>query len=206
MVTATSPAVGSVLTAPVTDLVVQFNKAFDPSTVQTSDFQLSQGTVVSAMPLTSTVDRPDAFGRHAGRHSSRSPSRPARSLDLGRRQRSPSRGTYIVDIVSAPYPVPLQGKPPAGSLIYDPSVSGSVGFVGDTDTYTLPLAANQTLSLLLTTDPSLIGVVTLLDPSGNTIASATAAGAGRPSFSRPLPIATAGTYSLVVSGSRRHDG
>ena len=52
-VTATSPAVGSVLTAPVTDLVVQFNKAFDPSTINTSDFQLSQGTVVSAVPLTS---------------------------------------------------------------------------------------------------------------------------------------------------------
>ena len=51
-VTATSPAVGSVLTVPVTDLVVQFNKAFDPSTVNTSDFQLSQGTVVSAVPLT----------------------------------------------------------------------------------------------------------------------------------------------------------
>ena len=41
----TSPAPGSVLNAPVTDLVIQFNKAFDPSSISTSDFQLSQGTV-----------------------------------------------------------------------------------------------------------------------------------------------------------------
>ena len=56
-VSATSPAVGSILTAPVTDIVVQFNKDFDPYTVSTSDFQVSQGSVVSAVPLTSsTVD------------------------------------------------------------------------------------------------------------------------------------------------------
>ena len=57
-VTATSPAVGSILTAPVTDIVVQFNKDFDPSTLSTSDFQVSQGSVVSAVPLTSH-GRPD---------------------------------------------------------------------------------------------------------------------------------------------------
>ena len=39
-------------------------------------------------------------------------------------------GTYIVNITTAPYPTPLQGKPPAGSLIYDPSVSGGISYVG----------------------------------------------------------------------------
>ena len=52
-------------------------------------------------------------------------------------------GTYITDIVSEPYPTPLQAQLPLGSLIYDPSVTGTVGFVGDTDTYTLALAAGQ---------------------------------------------------------------
>ena len=56
----------------------------------------------------------------------------------------------MTDIVSEPYPVPLTGQPPAGSLIYDPTVTGTVGFVGDTDTYTLALAAGQQLSLALT--------------------------------------------------------
>src|SRR5262249_35775452 len=52
-VAATSPAVGSTLTAPVTDIVVQFNKDFDPNTVSASDFLTSQGSIVSAVPLTS---------------------------------------------------------------------------------------------------------------------------------------------------------
>src|SRR5262249_15663177 len=52
-VPATSPAVGSVLFAPVTDIVVQFNTTFDPYTVTAADFQVSQGSVVSAVPLTS---------------------------------------------------------------------------------------------------------------------------------------------------------
>ena len=90
--------------------------------------------------------------------------------------RSPA--TYIVQINSQPYPTPLQGQLPAGSLIYDPSVTGGINFAGDTDTYTLPLAAGQTLSLLLMTDPTLIGTITVLDPSGNTLGSATAASAG----------------------------
>ena len=51
-VTTTSPAVGSVLPAGVTDLIVHFNKNFDVYSIQTSDFQLSQGSVVSAVPLT----------------------------------------------------------------------------------------------------------------------------------------------------------
>jgi hypothetical protein len=52
-VSATSPAVGSVLVAPITDLVVQFNQPFNPYTITTGDFQLSQGTVVAAKPVTS---------------------------------------------------------------------------------------------------------------------------------------------------------
>src|SRR5262249_40633179 len=106
-----------------------------------------------------------------------------------------------VDIVSAAYPTPLQGKAPAGSLIYDPSVTGSVGFAGDTDTYTLPLAANQTLSLVLTVDPSLIGTITLKDPSNNVVGSATGAAAGQAVVLQTAPAATAGTYSMIVGGS-----
>ena len=49
-VTATSPPVGSVFTIPGNiDLVVQFNKPFNPYTITTSDFEVSQGTVASAV-------------------------------------------------------------------------------------------------------------------------------------------------------------
>ena len=200
-VSATSPAVGSVLTVPVTDLVVQFNEAVNPYAISTSDFQLSQGSVVKAVPLTPESIDLTLSGVTQDALLTLTIPFPARLLDsfgvpnlaftgLHRRHRRPQ-----------PYPTPLQGQPPAGSLIYDPSVSGSVGFVGDTDTYTLGLAAGQDLTMVLSTDANLIGAITLEDPVGNVIASATAAGPGDDVVLQTAPIATAGTYSLIVSDS-----
>ena len=60
---------------------------------------------------------------------------------------------YIVQVNSQPFPA-LAGAPPAGSLIYDPTVTGAINFVGDSDSYTLNLAAGQQISGLLTTDPN----------------------------------------------------
>ena len=86
-------------------------------------------------------------------------------------------------------------------MIYDPSVTGTVGFVGDTDTYTLALAAGQQLSLALTTGSDLIGTVTLIGPGGTTIGTATGSGPGATVELESAPISVAGTYSLVVGGS-----
>jgi hypothetical protein len=199
-VTATSPAVGSVLVTPVTDLVVQFNKDFDPYTVTASDFQVSQGTVVSAKPLTSqAVDLTLSGVTQDGTMTLTLPA--GAMLDTFGAPNLAFSGTYIIQVNSQPYPTPLQGLPPAGSLIYDPSVTGAINFAGDTDTYTLPLAANQSLTLVLTVDPSLTGTVTVLDPSSNVVGTATGASAGQTVVLQTAPVATAGTYSLVVSGS-----
>ena len=152
-VSATSPAVGSILAAPVTDLVVQFNKDFDPYTVSASDFQISgQGTIVSVVPLTSsTVDVTLAGINQDGTFTL---SLPAGAInDVYGIGNVPFTGTYIVDIGSAPYPTPLAAKPPLGSLIYDPSIAGAISYAGDTDTFTLPVAANQTITLVLSVDP-----------------------------------------------------
>jgi hypothetical protein len=103
--------------------------------------------------------------------------------------------------IVAPYPIPLQGKDPAGSLIYDPSVSGAIAFAGGTATYTLPLAAGQTLTLVMTTGASLTGAVTLKDPGGNVVGTATVPGPGATVVLQTAPVATAGTYSLVAGGA-----
>jgi len=199
-VTATSPAVGSVLTVPVTDLVVQFNEAFNLTTLNTSDFQLSQGSVVGAVPLTPTsVDLTLSGITQDGTLTLTVPA--GVILDNYGVGNAAFSGTYIVQVNSQPYPTPLAAQDPAGSLIYDPSVTGAINFLGDTDTYTLPLAAGQTLSAVLSTDPTLTGVISLYDPSNNLIATATAPSAGADAVLETAPITTAGTYSLVVSGS-----
>ena len=200
-VSATSPPVGSVFTIPGNiDLVVQFNKAISPYAVTTSDFQVSQGTVASAVVL--TPEAVDLTITGVTQDGTLTLTVPAGVLDdsfgvpnLG------FTGTYVTDIVSEPYPIPLAQQLPAGSLIYDPSVTGTVGFVGDTDTYTLALAAGQQLALALTVDSNLIGQVTLQNPSGRTIGVATGAGAGATAVLQAAPITTAGTYSLIVGGT-----
>jgi len=198
-VTGTSPAVGSVLAVPVTDLVVQFNEAFNAYTINSTDFKLSQGSVVSAVPLTpEAVDLTLSGVTHDGSLTLTVPA--GVILDTLGVHNAAFSGTYVVDIVSEPYPTPLQAKDPAGSLIYDPSVSGSIGFVGDTDTYTLPLTAGQTLTLVMTTGSGLTGTVTLLGPGGNTIGTATGSGPGATVVLETAPVTTAGTYSLVASG------
>ena len=69
-VAATSPPVGSVLTIPGNiDLVVQFNEAINPYAVTTSDFQVSQGTVASAVPLTPEAVDLTIAGVDSGRHA-----------------------------------------------------------------------------------------------------------------------------------------
>ena len=139
-VSSTSPPVGSVLTVPATDLVVSFNEAFDPLTISAADFLLSQGSVVSISPLTSeSVDLTLSGVTHDGSLTLTIPA--GVILDMFGVPNLGFTGNYVVDIVSAPYPTPLVGVNPPGSLIYDPTVSGSVGFAGDTDTYTLFLAA-----------------------------------------------------------------
>ena len=188
------------LDAPVTDLIVQFNTAFNPNSITAADFQLSQGTVVSAVPVTSRAVDLTLSG--VTRDGTLALTIPASAiLDPYGVGNLAFSGTYIVQVNSQPYPTPLAGQPPSGSLIYDPSVTGAINFLGDTDTYTLPLAGSQTISLVLSVDPSLIGTVTLLDPSGNTVATATGGSAGQTVVLQTAPVTSAGTYSLVVSGS-----
>src|SRR5258708_1745047 len=51
----------------------------------------------------------------------------------------------LSDSVTA-YPTPLTAINPSGSLIYDPSTSGLINNPGDTDSFTVNLAAGQTIS------------------------------------------------------------
>ena len=66
-VTATSPAVGSILAAPVTDLVVQFNKALRPLHDQHQRLPGQPGVGCQRGAAHVAVGRPDALRRHSGR-------------------------------------------------------------------------------------------------------------------------------------------
>ena len=72
--------------------------------------------------------------------------------------------------------------------------------MGDTDTYTLALAANETLTVVMATDPTLVGQIIVKDPNNNVIGSQTVPASGQTVVLQTVPITTAGTYSITVSG------
>ena len=119
---------------------------------------------------------------------------------------SPFSGTYIVDITSAPYPTPLTGQAPGGQPDLRPFGHRRDRLRRATPTPTpCRWPPTRTLSLVLTVDPSLIGQVTLLDPGGNTIATATGA-VGRPDGRAPDRAGRDGWHLLARRQRlRRHD-
>jgi hypothetical protein len=204
-VTVTSPAVGSVLVAPITDLVVQFNKAFDPYSISTADFLLSQGTVVAAKPVTSqSVDLTLSGITQDGTVTLTIPA--GAILDTNEVPGAAFTGTYIVQVNSQPFPTTFQSVPPPGSLIYDLTATGAINFAGDSDTYTLPLVAGQTLTVDMSTDSTLQGTITVTDPNNNVIGTATVPASGQTVVLQTAPITTAGTYSFTVAGANGTQG
>src|SRR5262249_47924538 len=92
-------------------------------------------------------------------------------------------------------------KSPLGSLIYDPSLTRTIAFAGDTDSFTVAVDPGQTIAVLVTPNSTgLQPTVELRDPSNAVVATATATGAGQPALLNPVRT-TAGTYTITVSGA-----
>jgi hypothetical protein len=111
---------------------------------------------------------------------------------------------FNVDAGSTPqaYP-PLTAVQPLGGLIYDPSVTGTIAFAGDTDSYTIAVDAGQSLAVLVTPGTAALQpTVELRDPSNVVVASATAPAAGKPVFLNPTGTPTvSGTYTITIGGA-----
>ena len=113
--------------------------------------------------------------------------------------------TEYVDIsVSAPIPVPLSAEAPLGSLIYDPTATGFITHLGDTDTFTLSVDPGQTISVLVTpTSAGLKPSVQLLSPTNAVIGTATATAAGLMALIQATPTTgtVTGTYKIIIAGA-----
>ncbi len=183
---------------------VNFNEAIDPASVQTTDLTLSgiSGSVVTAVSvLPGNITARFTINTTAEGALTASIAAGAITDQFGNPGAAFS-AVYQVDIGTVPYPTPLLAKDPLGSLIYDPSISGTVSFAGDTDSFTLAVDPGQTLTVLVTaTSAALQPAVTLRDPSNAIIASATAGAAGQNALIQTAPAVTAGTYTMTVAGA-----
>jgi hypothetical protein len=184
-VIATAPPVGGVFTLPGPFTYdVTFNEPINPASVQIGDLQLtgiagSAVTAAGALPGNTTV----RFTINVPAEGALTASIPAGAItDAFGNSGAAFTGGYVVDIGTVAYPTPLLAKNPQGSLIYDPSISGNIGFAGDTDNFTLAIDSDQTITAIVTGSGGLQPSVKLRKSAFRIIGSATAAAANQPAL------------------------
>jgi extracellular elastinolytic metalloproteinase len=199
-VTSVTPAAGAAIAPPLTTIDVNLNAPIDPASVQNSDLTIGRGIVTGFNLLNGNSTVRFTVANLTAEQSLTVAVASGAFTDL---QGNPSAGfddgTLYVDNTIQPFPTPLRSAGPAGSLVYGGSVSGNVGYAGDTDGFTLTLDAGQTLSLAVTPDAVLRPTITVTGPGTN--ASASAAAAGATARLNTLAVTTAGTYTVTVGGA-----
>jgi len=203
-VVATAPAVGGVFTLPSPlTYDVTFNEPIDPASVQPGDLQLSgiAGSTVTAASVLpgNTIVR---FTLNVPTEGALTGAIPAGAItDAFGNVGAAFTGGYVSDIGTVPYPTPLLAKNPQGSLIYDPSITGNIGFAADTDSFTLAVDPDQTVTAIVTGSGGLQPSVELRNPASTVIGSATAAAVNQSALLQTAPASTGGTYTFTVSGA-----
>ncbi len=210
-VLSTSPPVGGALTLPVpaaaVTLNVTFNQPITPASITTGSLVLSGITgatvgAVSILPGNTTASFTISGITSDGTLTASIAA--GKVLDQNGYPNVAFSGSYITDIVTQAFPVPLVSVAPAGSLIYDGTVSDILAAAGLTHTYTLAVDPLQTISVLVTpTSSALQPSVQLLSPTGTTIGTATAAAANQDALIQATTTTgtTTGTYQIVVGGA-----
>jgi hypothetical protein len=216
-VVSTAPTIGGTLPlpAPLT-LDVNFSEAIDPATVQTSDLIISgiAGASVSAVSLLNgnttarfTIGGITREGTLTAVIASGALSDPA-GMPLGAvsgvgttLSAGPAFvGSYQVDVATSSLPGPIADLP-LGSLVYETSATGIVNLAGDSDTFTLPLDAGQTVTAVVTSDSqTLQPSVALLNPAATMVGNAIATAVGQNALLQTVTAATSGMYQFVIGG------
>ena len=195
-VSSIAPASGTTVTLPLSMVSVHFNEAYAAASIGTSDLSLSQGTVSGFTLVDSQTVRYSLAGITAAGTLTIKMAAGA-VTDLFGNPGPAFSGSLILNYAAIPFPTPLARVGPAGSLIYQNSTSGTIG-AGSTDTYSLSLAASQTISILVTTPGGLQPQINLTGPG--VAASASSAVAGAPAALQTIAINSTGQYAFSVSG------
>ncbi|HEV3416877.1 MAG TPA: dockerin type I domain-containing protein [Pirellulales bacterium] len=200
---ATTPANNSIVALPLTSLIVHFNEAYAAATIGTSNLTLSQGSVTGFSLIDSQTVQYALSGINNPGTLSIGMVTGAVTDTFGNPGPAYS-GNLLLNGGPTAFPTPLAQVSPAGSLIYQNSLNGSVLFAGNTVPYTLAVAAGQTLSIVVTPAPGLQPQIVLAGPGVSTSASSSAA--GTPVILQTVPINASGTYTFTVNGANGTTG
>jgi subtilisin family serine protease len=197
-VASSTPASGSTVAPPLTEIDLNMNEAVAAASVQASDLLLSQGTVVGASLLSPQVVQ---FLVSGLTEANLTLSLAAGALtDLYGNPCASWTGNLVLDVGTAGFPVPLPAVPPLGSRVHVGTWPGMVNSPGDVDVFTIDLAPGQKASVQVTASGGLSPSLEVRDASNTLVASASAAANGT-ALAALIPIgAIGGTYSIRVAG------
>jgi hypothetical protein len=197
-VNTTTPAVGGIVTGATGTLDLNFSNAVNAATVSTSDLVLSRGMVTGFSIVGTNTVRFDLAGLNAEGPLNVFLAQNAIN-DTGGNGTGAFSGDYTVDVTTAQLPVAFTPSAPLGALAYSAATTGAMNAAGDSDAFTVVLDAGQTLAALVIPGTSLRPTVTVTGPGGVN-ATADASAAGSTALLSPVSVATAGTYTVTVSG------
>ncbi|KKN76798.1 hypothetical protein LCGC14_0366650 [marine sediment metagenome] len=194
-----TPTDGSIVSLPLTTIRFDLNEAVDPASVGLDDLVLNMGQVTGVAVIDTDTIEYTVQGLNAEIVWQVSLAGGALTDAFGN-PNLPYIGSLELDFSTVPFPSPLESVLPAGSMIYDNTISGIVSAGGDTDSFTLEVDPAQTITVVLSPSAGLQGTVELVGPLGGLLSSVSATAAGDNVVVQTIPAATAGAYTIVVSG------
>lgn len=203
----TIPTAGGTFVLPGTfQFDVEFNEAVDPVSVQPSDLVLTGGSVIGvSLVNNNSTARFTIIASAEGTLTAAIAAGAVRDT-FGNPNPGTFTAAYLIDSISTPLPTPLAARPPFGSLVYESSGSGTVSS-GDSDMFSLPLDAGQTVSVVVTPGSIFFQpTVAMLDPAGAALGSVPASAPGRAALLQTIPTTTTGIYTFVVAGGSSTTG
>lgn len=113
--------------------------------------------------------------------------------------------SFLTDISTADLTTSFTYLRPRGSLVYRATAHGTIGTVEDVDQWQVLLESGQTLSVAAHSSPQLRPTLALILDQ-QTIATATAAEAGKGAVLQTIPISQSGLYTIRLLGADGSSG
>lgn len=180
-VSATNPAVGSIVPAPLTKLRLLWNEPIDVGSLTPPDITISQGSLVSVASVPGNPSAVDLTLSGVVQEGVLRVSFDAgAATDIYGNPSLAFQGSYTVDYTTAALPAPFLMQDPRGGLIYDANVSAKIGTIGDVDSFNFQVDSGQTVSIRVDGDASLRARAELFLVDGSRFTSLGRASASSP--------------------------
>jgi hypothetical protein len=149
-VDSTNPPTGSVVLLPFTTLDVHFTRTFNAAAVSPSTLTINQGHVTDAtlLPDNQTIRYTLSGITHEGTLTAMIGA--GVFTDSAGNPNVAFSGSYFLDFGPLyPFPTPLQAVLPLGSLVYQGSLTSAIANAADSDSFTIPVDAGQTITIVV---------------------------------------------------------